>query len=422
MKKVVSLFLSIVMLLSITAGLNMTAVAGDGTDVWIDYYPDDSNNTASICGISGSDADTVEYLDLPTTVGDGKYTVTSIDEEAFYGNTNIKEVTIPDTVKSIGDYAFYGCSNIVSVDLGNGVQSIGKSAFVCASLFTLHMPKSLASIGDYAFDRCNNLQVVFYRGSESQLNNIRVGSNNKSLSNAEIIVEASFCSDSDHEAYWFASNDNVFTMCANCGLMMYILPFRDLGRCAGYANYVYYTSISNSFLKGTNPPYFTQFSPNASITRAMFITILYRMAGEPYSNGKNPYGTRSPFTDIKNTSVYYYDAACWALDNDITTQRTFKPYDNVSREQTASFLFRYANENGFITNDDYKNVSLAQYKDWITISPWATDAMKWCAYTGMITGTQQGYANPKGSTLRIHATKILYNFGVACNIGEGLEQ
>ncbi len=192
--------------------------------------------------------------------------------------------------------------------------------------------------------------------------------------------------------------------------------FVDIAGQEYYDDYVAYTSVYNAFITGTNPPVRNMFSPAQTITRAMFITILYRMAGSPYDDA-NPYGTKSPFTDIKDTSVYYYNAACWALDNEITTQTTFKPYDNVSREQTASFLFRYAEKNNMLGDEAYKNVNLSAYPDSANIHGWAEEAMKWANYNGMITGTQQGYANPQGSTLRIHATKILYGFGRVCDIG-----
>ena len=157
------------------------------------------------------------------------------------------------------------------------------------------------------------------------------------------------------------------------------------------------------------------FLPKDSITRAMFVTILYRMAGEPYKNA-NPYPS-TPFTDITDTSVYYYDAACWALKNGVTTETTFKPFNNVTREQTVTFLYRYAQDNDTLGDADYKNVNLNAYHDGNSISHFAVDAMKWANYNSMITGTEQGYANPQGATQRIHATKILYGFGKVCNIG-----
>ncbi len=155
---------------------------------------------------------------------------------------------------------------------------------------------------------------------------------------------------------------------------------------------------------------------NAFADNKNMVTILYRMAGEPYANGGNPY-TSSPFTDITDTSVYYYDAACWALKNGITTETTFKPFNNVTREQTATFLYRYAQDNDKLGDADYKNVNLNAYHDGNSISHFAVDAMKWANYNSMITGKEQGYANPQGSTQRIHATKILYGFGKTCNIG-----
>ncbi len=114
--------------------------------------------------------------------------------------------------------------------------------------------------------------------------------------------------------------------------------------------------------------------------------------------------------------------------------KTFKPYDDVTRQQTATFLFRYAKENNMIKNDDYLKVDLSQYPDyegyehrWLNdrfvtcyypgVANWAKEPLQWANYNGMITGTQQGYINPLGATQRIHATKILYGFGKTCNIG-----
>ena len=220
-----------------------------------------------------------------------------------------------------------------------------------------------------------------------------------------------------HSYEWQVNEGMIVKMCNNCGDIISRLPFKDLSGIdyRQYSDYIEYTSVNNQFITGTNPPESTLFSPTAPITRAMFVTILYRMAGEPYKNA-NPYPS-TPFTDITDTSVYYYDAACWALKNGITTETTFKPFDNVSREQTASFLFRYAKDNGKLGDSAYKNVNLADYPDYNSVHGWAVEAMQWANYNGMITGTQQGYINPQGATQRIHATKILYGFGKTCKIG-----
>ena len=234
----------------------------------------------------------------------------------------------------------------------------------------------------------------------------------------QVTVKQEVIPEIPHNCEWINDNGYIVKKCAVCNDELLILPFTDLAAIdyRQYGDYIEYTSVNNQFITGTNPPVNTVFSPTRAINRAMMVTILYRMAGEPYANGKNPY-TSSPFTDITNPNVYYYDSACWALKNGITTETTFKPFDDVTREQTASFLFRYAQDNGKLGNSAYKNVNLSTYPDYSDVRSWAVEPLQWANYNGMITGTQQGYINPQGATQRIHATKILYGFGKVCNIG-----
>jgi len=218
----------------------------------------------------------------------------------------------------------------------------------------------------------------------------------------------------EHTPKWSNENGFIVKICTECNEELSRLQFEDLGNYVTYADYVEYTSTFNKFISGTNPPYYTEFSPRTPITRAMFVAILYRMAGNPY-DGANPY-TSNPFTDI-NTNAYYYNAACWALDEGITNQTTFKPNNNVTREQTARFLFAYAESKGLLGDEAYKNVNLEKYPDYNSVHNWAVEPLQWANYNDMITGTQQGYINPQGATQRIHATRILYGFGKVCNIG-----
>ena len=218
-----------------------------------------------------------------------------------------------------------------------------------------------------------------------------------------------------HSYSWQADNGYLVKKCSNCKDVLSKLQFTDIQYCTEYGDYIEYTSVFNKFITGTNPPANNVFSPTAPINRAMFVTILYRMAGSPYDNGNNPYKS-TPFTDITNTSAYYYHAACWALENGITTETVFKPFDNVTREQAASMLFRYATANGWV-DEAYKTADITKYPDYSSVHTWAQEPMQWANYNGMITGTQQGYLNPQGATQRIHATKILYGFGTSCGIG-----
>lgn len=216
-----------------------------------------------------------------------------------------------------------------------------------------------------------------------------------------------------HDGEWKVINGIPVKKCVGCGYELK-LPFKDLRGYEIYFDYITYTSIYNSFIAGTNPPEYTEFSPRNSITRAMLIAIIYRMAGNPYENA-NPH-TVNPFTDI-NANAYYYDAACWALDKGITNQLTFKPNDKVTREQTARFLFAYAESENLLGDNRYKDVDLSEYPDCKNVHSWAVEPLKWANYNDMITGTQQGYINPQGSTQRIHASRILFGFGITCDLG-----
>jgi len=185
-----------------------------------------------------------------------------------------------------------------------------------------------------------------------------------------------------HQYSWNSVGGVLVNSCDSCGTEKNRLPFEDLNGYEGYGDYIAYTSAFNKFISGTNPPYYTEFSPTKPIIRAMLVAILYRMAGNPYDNGKNPY-RYNPFTDV-GTGAYYYNAACWALDKGITNQTTFKPNDNVTREQTARFLFNYAENTGRLGSSNYKKVNLKSYPDYGSVHSWAEEPLQWANYNNMM--------------------------------------
>lgn len=312
-------------------------------------------------------------------------TVSDVDSGAFHGCTALVSVKLPSALARINDDTFFNCINLVDVQIPSAVKSIGRHAFEnCRSITEIVIPETVTVIGDSAFAGCLKSIDLKYGGSKTDWSNIEIGVENDALTSGNIRFGK--------------------------------LNFVDIYGYDEYTDYIKYTSLYNEYISGTNPPACTVFAPETYLTRAMFVTILYRMAGEPYSGGRNPH-KRTPFYDITNTSIYYYDAACWALDNGVTDQTYFKPNNYVSREQTATFLFRYAEKNNLIEDESYKSVKLNQFSDYRNVSSWAAEAMQWANYNGMITGTQQKTLNAQGYTKRVHASKILYGFGKACGIG-----
>ena len=163
MKKIVSLILSLVMLMSITSGLNLTAYAETYGDFEYSHIEDDF---LSITGYKGS----ATNLEIPSVINGDSVKV--IDREAFEGCQSIKTVTIPDSIISIGMYAFCNCTSLTSVTIGNSVSSIADSAFRdCTSLKNINIPDSVESIDNLAFSGCTNLTSITIPNSVTSIGN-----------------------------------------------------------------------------------------------------------------------------------------------------------------------------------------------------------------------------------------------------------
>ncbi|MBQ1501296.1 MAG: S-layer homology domain-containing protein, partial [Firmicutes bacterium] len=141
------------------------------------------------------------------------------------------------------------------------------------------------------------------------------------------------------------------------------------------------------------------FSPNGTLSRAMLVTILYRMEGEPTVQGS------SPFSDVLDRQWYTY-AVMWANNNKIVegySSDTFGPNDNVTREQMAAIFYRYAKYKGA---DMSKTANIASYKDAADVSSWAVASMRWAVGVGLITGRANSMLAPQGDTSRAEAATM----------------
>ncbi len=142
------------------------------------------------------------------------------------------------------------------------------------------------------------------------------------------------------------------------------------------------------------------FSPLLNTNRAMFVTVLYRMEGEPTA-------TESAFVDVEKSS-YYEKAVAWAAANGIVngiSPTEFAPLSNITREQTAKIIANYAAYKGLKIPQPTADIS--SFTDYNSISDWAVDALQICADMDIIRGRNDNTLDPQGSTTRAETAAIL---------------
>ncbi len=174
--------------------------------------------------------------------------------------------------------------------------------------------------------------------------------------------------------------------------------FSDVDDGAWYLEAVEYVS-EKGFMVGTSE---TQFSPNAPLTRAMFVTILYQLAGTPEATDA------ADFADVPEGS-YYAAAVAWARERGIvsgTSATTFSPNQSITRQDAMTMLYQYGK--GYGGWDVYYGTSMSDYTDADSISSYAEKAMEWAVATGVIAGTSATTLSPRATMTRAQAATVIY--------------
>ena len=166
-KRILSMFLMLVMIMAIIPVAGITASA----EVWIDdfAYWVDNNGDAHIADFNSS---YVGALKIPSSITyrGRTYTVKYIDEEAFLYKKYLKSVEIPSSVILIDEQAFYGCNNLEEIIFNEGLEEIGIEAFYdCSELKTVTFPTTLKEIKQGAFYYCDSLSTVTFNHQLEEL-------------------------------------------------------------------------------------------------------------------------------------------------------------------------------------------------------------------------------------------------------------
>ncbi len=218
-------------------------------------------------------------------------------------------------------------------------------------------------------------------------------------------TEGSHCSEcgevlSKAEVIPATGHNYVHKVCALCGDEM-VFPFTDVKKtdwCYNDVKYVWQYDI----MLGTSD---TRFSPNSKMTRAMFVTVLYRLEGSPSITGMQI----PAFTDI---DIWAHDAIVWAYNVGVTygkTTTTFDPNASITRAEIVAMLYRYAG------SPDVSG-SLNGFTDASSIGAFARNAVIWATSLGVVNGYKDGSFGPNRTALRSEMAAMLHRYMVLTSI------
>ncbi len=173
------------------------------------------------------------------------------------------------------------------------------------------------------------------------------------------------------------------------------MTFADVAEGAWYYDAVSYV-YANGLMDGVSA---SEFAPDANMTRAMLVTILWRLEGGPVVN------YLMPFADVDG-GAWYAEAVRWAASEGIVegvSATEFAPDAEITREQLAAILHRFAGEPATAAN-------LATFTDAASVSAYAVDAMAWCVEQGIITGVTDDTLAPQSTATRAQCAAMLMRF------------
>ena len=220
--------------------------------------------------------------------------------------------------------------------------------------------------------------------------------------NKDGCTEGSHCSEcgeiiSKSEVIPATGHNYVYKVCANCGDEI-PFPFVDVDKTSWYYGNIKYV-WQHDIMNGVSD---TKFAPESSMTRAMFVTVLYRLEGSPSVEGL----ATPPFTDIGASNYSWaYNAIVWAYNTGVTkgtSATTFAPGAAITRQEIVTMLYRYAGSPAVSGSLIFGDSSV--------ISSWARSAVQWANSIGIITGYPNGNFGPVDATTRGQMAAIVHRY------------
>lgn len=366
-----------------------------------------------IAGLIGSELDVTGPNDVTVKEGESATFKVKVNTAGTYKYLWLE----PDAVKSIdfGGIDLSGSSKLqIALKLLAALKKVSLS-----STDTLTIAKAAASDNGRAF-ACMIYNVdlkspTMYITNEAKLT-VAAHEHTKVIDTPAVAAtctkdgctEGSHCSEcgevlSKSEVIPATGHKLVYKVCSVCGYEV-PFPFVDVSKTDWFYNDVKYV-WQHDIMNGVSD---TKFAPETSMTRAMFVTVLYRLEGSPDVTGM----ATPPFTDIgaKNFD-WAYNAIVWAYNTGVTkgtSATTFAPGVAISRQEIVTMFYRYAGSPAVSGSPIFGDSSV--------ISSWARNAVQWAKSFGVVNGYPNGNFGPVDATTRGQMAAMIHRYMQLTNI------
>ena len=359
-----------------------------------------------IAGLMGSELDVTGPNDVTVKEGESATFKVKVNTAGTYKYLWLE----PDAVKSIdfGGIDLSGSKLQIALKLLAALKKVSLS-----TTDTLTIAKAAASDNGRAFAcMIYNIDLkspTMYITNEAKLT-VAAHEHTKVIDTPAVAAtctkdgctEGSHCSEcgevlSKSEVIPATGHKLVYKVCSVCGYEV-PFPFVDVSKTDWFYNDVKYV-WQHDIMNGVSD---TKFAPETSMTRAMFVTVLYRLEGSPDVTGM----ATPPFTDIgaKNFD-WAYNAIVWAYNTGVTkgtSATTFAPGVAISRQEIVTMFYRYAGSPAVSGSPIFGDSSV--------ISSWARDAVQWAKSFGVVNGYPNGNFGPVDATTRGQMAAMIHRY------------